>query len=151
MELMSNRLVATAALAIASMMGSQVEAGGGRMTCGQLTGSTVAKPSFHADEFELHITLRSGSSERSLLAGGIVPEKLFFGCLRDTVLLVVFPTLSGHEFAYVAFPDGTLVTFSDHQADMNKVEGLVRPTLPTSVQNTVPAEYHSWFEFEEFP
>ena len=83
------------------------------------------------------------------MAGWIVPEKPFLGCFRDTVLVAVFPTMSGHEFANVAFPDGSLVTFSDHQADMNKVETTERPTLPASVQSAVPAEYRSWFEFED--
>lgn len=121
-------------------------------TCGQLAARTEPSTDASGNAFKLQILVQSGAGQRPLLADDThIPFQPAIACLRGTVLFVVFPTISGHDLALAAFPNGELITISDEQFDVRGGALIVpsRLSFPVDVRDLVPEELRSWFDFND--
>jgi hypothetical protein len=122
------------------------------VTCGQLAALFAPARDAIGNEFKLQLVVRSNASERPLLARDThVATRPTVACMRDTILLVAFGTISGHELALAALPDGTLLDMLAGQLGTSGMPAAVpdRPRLPAADRDKVPAPYRAWFDYED--
>jgi hypothetical protein len=118
--------------------------------CGVLHSNIAALRDQSANTHKLQIFFKTSKGDRPVLPFDYpAASQPGIACIGNSVLVAAFSTISAHDYAVLAFPDGRFIIVSADEWEFRNGVAIIaaRPRLPMEARATIPPEFQFLFDY----